>query len=208
MTKIAFIGDIHGYAPALKIALEWCQREDVGTIVGLGDYVDGYDADERCVDLVQQHFAACVRGNHDEDHSTELSTKSERWLNGLPQSIEHGEWLITHSSPRSEQADEYVRSSFDAWNCFDDCDFKRCVVGHAHEPMLYGFSNAKGFDSDALDATGEGQVLDENSRYLLVNPSLAYNRSGQQNPGFSIYESDTQRVRIVYLDLPQLDRQL
>ena len=208
MTKIAFIGDVHGYAPALEMAIQWCRRENVDTIIGLGDFVDGYDADEKCVDLIQQHFAACVRGNHDEDHANKLSLESEQWLSSLPESVEHEGWLINHSSPRSNRADEYIRSSIDAWNCFDDCDFKRCVVGHAHQAMLYRFSNAKGFDSEALDATGEGQVLDEHSRYLLVNPSLAYNRSGQQNPGFSIFESDTQRVRIVYLDLPQIDRQL
>ena len=44
MSKVAFIGDIHGYLPALELALEWCQKENVDSIVGLGDFVDGYDA--------------------------------------------------------------------------------------------------------------------------------------------------------------------
>jgi len=206
MAKTAFIGDIHGYAPALKMALQWCRTQNVDSIVGLGDFVDGYDADEECVDLVREHFATSVRGNHDEDHARELLPQSAKWLSELPESLEFAGWLVTHSSPRANQADEYIRSSIDAWNCFDDCKFNRCVVGHSHQPILYRFSEAKGFDSEALDATGDGQVLEDQFRYLLVNPSLAYNRSGQQNPGFSIFENDTQRLRFVYLDLPQVDR--
>jgi len=72
--------------------------------------------------------------------------------------------------------------------------------------VLYRFSNAKALDSEAIDATGDGQILEDGCRYLLVNPSLSYNRSGQQNPGFSIFENETQRLRIVYLDLPQIER--
>lgn len=205
MTKTAFIGDIHGYAPALEMALEFCRTENVDAIVGLGDFVDGHDADQQCVDLVRENFAACVRGNHDEYQAIELQRTSQQWLKGLPESIEYEGWLVTHSSPR-DRPDEYIRSSIEAWNCFDDCEFDRCVVGHAHQPMLYRYTDAGGFDCEALDATGNGQILDDSSRYLLVNPSLAYNRSGPQQPGFSVFESETRRLRIIYLDLPQIDR--
>ncbi len=204
MTKTAFIGDVHGYAPALKAALKLCRIENVTTIVGLGDFVGGYNADEECVNLVRKHFSVSVRGNHDEDDGRELQRQINDWLIRLPESIEHEGWLVTHSSPRTHRPDE----STDAWNCFDDCKFSRCVVGHAHQPMLFRFSDANDFEADVLDATGDGQILEEDCRYLLVNPSLAYNRSGQQNPGFSIFESDTQRLKIVYLDLPQISRKL
>ena len=207
MTKTAFIGDVHGYAPALEMAIEWCRSERVDAIVGLGDFVDGYDADEKCVQLIKEHFAACVRGNHDEHRRHELHPKSAQWLSGLPETIEFRDWLITHSSPRSNRADEYIRSSIDAWNCFDDSKFDRCVVGHTHQPMLYRYSSEKALDSDSLNARGEGQILDRGHRYLLVNPSLAYNRSGPQQPGFSVFDSATQCLKIVYLDLPQIDRQ-
>lgn len=208
MTKTAFIGDIHGYAPALESALKWCRKENVDAIVGLGDFVDGFDADEECLNLVKEHFSVCVRGNHDEDHATELLPQSAQWLNELPESIEFEGWLVTHSSPRVDRADEYIRSSVDAWNCFDDCKFNRCVVGHTHQPMLYRFSDSMDFDSESLDATGDGQTLEDGSRYLLVNPSLAYNRTGQQNPGFSVFDGETQHLKIVYLDLPQIERKL
>jgi len=205
MSKIAFIGDIHGYAPALELALEWCGKENVDLIVGLGDFIDGYDANDKCVQLVKENFAACVRGNHDEDHDQQLLPANQQWLSALPKSIDFADWLVTHSSPRY-RPDEYIKSSTDAWNCFDDCQFKLCVVGHSHHPMLYRYSAENKFDSEALDATGQGQVLDDSHRYLLVNPSLAYNRSGRQNPGFSVYDAATRRLRFIYLDLPQIDR--
>ena len=208
MTKTAFIGDTHGYAPALEMALKWCHMESVDAIVGLGDFVDGHDADEECLRLVREHFSVCVRGNHDEDHGRELLPQSAQWLSELPESIEIEGWLVTHSSPRDGRPDEYIRNSVEAWNCFDDCSFDRCVVGHSHRPMLYRFLDTNGFDSEALDATGDGLILEPGCRYLLVNPSLAYNRSGQQNPGFTVFDSDTQRLRMVYLDLPQIERKL
>lgn len=178
--------------------------ENVDTIVGLGDYVDGYDADEKCVELIKRNFSICVRGNHDEDQGRALEGSSRTWLADLSETAVLDNWLITHSSPRTQRPDEYIRTSVDAWNCFDDCEFDRCVVGHAHRPMLYRFSDAQKFDSEPLDATGDGQVLNDQDRYLLANPSLAYNRNGQQNPGFSIFDVASQRLRIVYLDLPQI----
>ena len=88
MTRTAFIGDIHGYAPALEMALERCLAEHVDTIVGLGDVIDGYNGDEECIHLVREHFSACVRGNHDEDHGmncvptlTDGSTNCQSQLN-------------------------------------------------------------------------------------------------------------------------------
>ena len=203
---IAFIGDIHGYAPALRMALERCRTENITKIVGLGDYVDGYDGDEECVELIKKHFSHSVRGNHDEFHEVALKSDTEAWLRALPEEIEVDSWLVKHDSPRKQCKDGYVRSSMDAWNCFDDCDFQRCVVGHSHQPMLYRYANEGQFDSEAVDATGDGHVLGAGYRYLLVNPSLAYNRTGTQSPGFAIFDSDTRRVRFVYLDLPSIAR--
>ena len=203
MPKTAFIGDVHGYAPALTRALEWCDANSIDAIIGLGDFVDGYDADEECIGLVKENFTFCIQGNHDEDHGKFMCNESRQWLSSLPDSIEHQGWLVTHSSPRAHHDDEYIRNSFEAWNCFDDCDFGRCVVGHAHRPMLYRYSTEQKFDSEVLDATGRGHILKQDYRYMLVNPSLAYNRTGQQNPGFSVFDSRTQRLQIVYLDMPQ-----
>ena len=76
MSKVAFIGDIHGYLPALELALEWCKKESVDSIVGLGDFVDGYDANDKCVQLVKENFTAYVRGNHDEDHDQRLPARN------------------------------------------------------------------------------------------------------------------------------------
>ena len=37
MTKTAFIGDIHGYAPALELALKWCRMKSVDGVLAAGD---------------------------------------------------------------------------------------------------------------------------------------------------------------------------
>ncbi|MDF1660259.1 MAG: metallophosphoesterase family protein [Planctomycetota bacterium] len=198
--KIAFIGDIHGYAPALREALAICEEEGVNRVVGLGDYIDGYDGNEECVALVRGSFVKAVWGNHDENHGGELSPEAADWLKHLPGTLQYDDWLVTHSSPREKRQGEFIRSPIEAWSCFDDCGFQRCVVGHAHRPMLYRFAKGRVADCDALDATGDGQILDRDSRYLFVNPSLAYNRRGNPSPGFSIFDNETQRLRIIYLN--------
>jgi predicted phosphodiesterase len=201
MTKIAFVGDIHGYAPALLKALEICQQEGVQSIVGLGDYIDGWDENEKCISLIQEHFHSFVSGNHDVAHDHDLNGEQRAWLKELPERIECFQWLVIHDSPRTE---EKIKSAVDAWGCFDDCDFQRCVVGHSHRPMLYRYNPDLVTDCDELDAVGEGVIIEPDRRYLLANPSLAYNMRYEQRPGFAIFDSESHRLRITYVDLPPI----
>lgn len=199
MTRIAFIGDVHGYAPALQEALDICREEGVTEIYGLGDFIDGYDEGDKTVKLVRETFTHSVWGNHDENHSSELKPENDHWLKQRPQSLTMHGWLITHSSPRPHRQGEKIKSAIDAWSCFDDCDFQRCVVGHAHRPRLYRYAEDRVADCDVIEIGEHEYSLNPEKRYLLVNPSLAYNRSGNPCPGFSIFDNESQTLRVIYL---------
>ena len=61
----AVISDIHGNAAALKRVLEDIKARGIDKIVCLGDIV-GYGPEPlECVDLVQEHCAWALMGNHD-----------------------------------------------------------------------------------------------------------------------------------------------
>ncbi len=202
--KTAFIGDIHGYLPALESALEICHDQQINAIVGLGDYIDGFDANDACVELARQHFDVFVSGNHDELHAGDLTKGNRDWIRSLPTELMVDSWLVTHSSPRAKRQGEYVNSSIMAWNCFDDCDFQRCVVGHAHYGQLYKFNPDRSADCDEIELTTEGIELESGVRYLLANPSLAYNRDFDRRPAFCIHDDVQASVRVVVLDVPPL----
>lgn len=202
--KIAFIGDIHGYLPALESALEICHDENIDVIVGLGDYIDGFDANDACVELARSHFDHAVSGNHDELHAGDLAPGNRDWLCGLPTELTLNGWLVTHSSPRADRQGEYVNSSIMAWNCFDDFDFQRCVVGHAHYGQLYQFNSKKSVDCDEIELTAAGIKLMPDQRYLLANPSLAYNRDFDRRPAFCILDNATSCLRVIVLEMPPL----
>lgn len=201
MTRIAFIGDVHGYAPALQEALDICREEGVTEIYGLGDYIDGYDEGDETVGWVRETFTQSVWGNHDENHSSELKAANELWLQQLPQSLDAHGWFLTHSTPRSHRQGESIKSAIDAWSCFDDCDFQRCVVGHAHRPRLYRYVPGLVVDCEVIEIAEQNHILSPDHRYLLVNPSLAYNRSGNPRPGFSVYDNESHLLRVIYLNL-------
>jgi len=63
--RTAVISDIHGNAEALRAVLDHIAAQSVDRIVCLGDIV-GYGPDPlECVDLVREHCAWALMGNHD-----------------------------------------------------------------------------------------------------------------------------------------------
>ena len=63
--RTAIISDIHANVHAFKAVLAEIQEKDVDRIICLGDVI-GYGPDPiECLDLVQEHCALTLLGNHD-----------------------------------------------------------------------------------------------------------------------------------------------
>ena len=63
--RTAFISDIHANVHAFKAVLEDVRQHDIDRMVCLGDVI-GYGPDPiECLDLVQEHCALTLLGNHD-----------------------------------------------------------------------------------------------------------------------------------------------
>lgn len=76
MSRIFAIGDIHGGLKALQQVLQRADILSSGTLIFLGDYVDGWSESAQTIDylinLSQQQNCIFIKGNHD--------TWCEEWL--------------------------------------------------------------------------------------------------------------------------------
>lgn len=164
--KRAVVSDIHGNLEALTAVLEDIRGQGITDIYCLGDMI-GYGPNPReCLDQVMR-FRACVLGNHDQaalfdpdgfnpvalqaiywtrdqlDSGTGgASAVNRRWdfLGELPRSINEGDFLFVHGSPR-EPTNEYVFPE-DVYNTRKlDALFTRiekyCFQGHTHIPGIF-----------------------------------------------------------------------
>ena len=205
--KIAVIGDIHGYLPGLIAALSAIDDVRCERIVCVGDIIDGFPENNRVVDILRgRSDIASQRGNHDEIDVPGLQPDHRRWLQSLPDHLNAEGFDFFHFSPR--RRDEKMNSVHAAWNAFDDADFANAVVGHAHIRALFRFTKGMGIQAEEISVGVHGTPLETGYRHILVNPSLSYNRSGPENPAFTIIDTDPMAMRIVNVAIPPMERHL
>lgn len=100
MKRFGLIGDVHAEDQLLAAALAYFARERVDGVLCVGDIVDGRGDVDRCVELLEKHNVAVVRGNHDRwllryemrdlPDATSLDSLSEatcRYLGRLPATL-------------------------------------------------------------------------------------------------------------------------
>ncbi len=165
--KRALISDIHANTAALRAVLNDIRQQSIGKVYCLGDIV-GYGPEPcECLDLVMDNCSVTILGNHDQAAlfdpdgfnpvalqaiywtRSELEKRNgvsdrvdERWdfLGELPRSLNEGEFLYVHGSPR-EPTNEYVFPE-DVYNqrkmdaLFDRIE-RYCFQGHTHIPGVF-----------------------------------------------------------------------
>ena len=165
--SVAIISDLHSNAFAVEAVFRRIDQLGVDSIYCLGDVV-GYGPDpEVCVDLVMEHCAFTLKGNHDWGlteplhdfnpmaqeslmwHRKRLKpglfspSKRRRWnfLTTLPDRVDRDGAVFVHASPR-DPIKEYVLKSdgfLDPEKMEDLFSrFERyCFVGHTHWPGFH-----------------------------------------------------------------------
>jgi predicted phosphodiesterase len=198
--KIGVIGDIHGYFYALTAAISMLEKTGVDEIVCLGDVIDGGEQNDQCIELLKNSSIKTVRGNHDEIYDCIITKENHQWLANLPQKITIDAWQFSHSSPRNRL--ETINDSVRAWNAFDEENFQYACVGHAHITAVFRYKTGMGIDSESCFIDGNGCIaMEQEYRYIMVNPSLAYQRSGVNKPRFSLIDTVNQQIRFYTLDM-------
>ncbi len=209
--KVAITSDIHGNRHALEAVMDAVVASGAVEMWCLGDVV-GYGADpDVCVELMREHAAICLAGNHDLAVVGELplsefsrgASLAAQWtmevmdpanisyLQSLPTSNLQEVIGLYHASPR-DPVWEYVLSALLAQLCLDAQDHRVCAVGHSH--VALSFSR-----QDGSLATGQprraGTELDLGSGEWLINPgSVGQPRDGDPRAAWLLLDLDDWRV--------------
>jgi len=197
MMKVAVISDIHGNRQAFEAVLNAVAESEATELWCLGDLV-GYGADpDACVELIRDHAAVCLAGNHDLAVTGEIpmhefsrgASLAAQWtrevmsednldfLSSLRPQGEEGMVGLYHASPR-DPVWEYVLSALLAELCLDRQSQRVCLIGHSHVALSF-------VREEGLLATGEprraGTELDISGGEWLLNPgSVGQPRDGDR----------------------------
>jgi predicted phosphodiesterase len=236
--KYAVLADIHSNILAFEAVLSDLNKKGtIDEIWCLGDIV-GYGPDpHECIDLLKKLNPFCVAGNHDwaatgkidiSDFNPEaaeaihwtkkhLTSDDIKYLDGLPLTLEKGDFTLVHGSPR-EPIWEYIISEEAANDNFKYFSSKYCLVGHSHLPLLFVYddiclniklSSSSKYHSklDKTKTNNSSNVREppsvlakiklRNGR-LIINPgSVGQPRDNDPRASYAIYDRDSSEI-IIY----------
>ena len=209
----AIIADIHSNLAAFQAVLDDIKTQGIDKIWCLGDIV-GYGPDpHECIELLRAADNICVAGNHDRaaigqleitsfnPHAAEavkwtaekLSIGDITYLKNLPESIEDGDFLLVHGSPR-EPIMEYILSISVARQNFDFFRNKYCLVGHTHVPQAYSLDKENNCTATRFLPTIK---LVTGELRLIINPgAVGQPRDGNPEASYAIYDNTTKIVQL------------
>lgn len=200
--RIAIISDIHGNKAGFDVVLKDMKSRRIDRVISLGDLVDGGDENEEVVKFMQLNNILNLRGNHDENNSCKLSSSLQDWLNECPEFVYENDIIFTHISPRPKQ--KSIKNSIEAWNVFDEVNFKLCFVGHLHFPVLFSEEN-QGIADAYSHSVDEGcHVLDLSDRYIISFGAIGYPRGGGKFLRYGIFDQNENTVEFIKLVGPLL----
>jgi predicted phosphodiesterase len=211
--RVAIVSDIHGNRHAFEAVLDDARAREVSELWCLGDVV-GYGADPNaCVELVREHCAICLAGNHDlavtgglgiEEFSrgasisakwtmTVIAPENLAYLTELQPSGVEGPYGLFHASPR-DPVWEYVLSELLAERCLDVADHRVSFIGHSHVALAFVRDDADpahpGRTAGAMREPGT--TADLRDRQWLLNPgSVGQPRDGDPRAAWLLLDTET-----------------
>ncbi len=184
--KLGILSDIHGNLPALEAVLRDCEKQDLETLICLGDVV-GYGASpNECCDLVRERCAACVMGNHDsalceitpmqffnayaraaiEWSQARIEASHKQWLGTLPFTHTLADVLFVHATPKDPGAWNYIHNPDEAAVHFAVMSPGRTAfIGHSHIPAH--FAGPEGRRIINIGAVGQPRDRNPLASYLI-----------------------------------------
>jgi putative phosphoesterase len=206
--KILVVADIHANWPALR-AIE----ESFDACLFLGDLVDYGTDPSPCIDWVQKHALAAVRGNHDHAvaqrvparggpgfrelaamtrplHWRVLTSPQLKFLARLPVTrtieLDGLRFALVHATPR-DPMDEYLLADPEGWSQrLNGINADFLCVGHTHIPFHLSLE-----------------------RVQVVNPgSVGQPRDGDPRCAYAVVENGQVQLRRVAYDIDETLRQM
>ncbi|GIX47970.1 MAG: metallophosphoesterase [Candidatus Tectimicrobiota bacterium] len=216
----AILSDIHANLEALTAVLADA-RQHAETLICLGDIV-GYNANPReCLQLVQQHCAVVIAGNHDlaaagvrpyHDFNryarqaidwtrARLTPAEVLYLRQLPRIARFGRaCLAAHGSPRD--TDEYLLTRLQFVQSFAYLqqhapEVRYCFVGHTHLPTIWRCTAAGEVEPETV--TSPRLALDPACRYLINPGSVGQPRYGEPLSTYVLFDEEALQVEFRFV---------
>jgi diadenosine tetraphosphatase ApaH/serine/threonine PP2A family protein phosphatase len=210
--RYAVLGDIHSNLTALEAVLDAILRSGVDQILSVGDVVGYGAAPSQCIELLREHEAVVVMGNHDAavvgeldsiffNHHARAAVDWTRatlrgdemaWLTCLPHTWEDEDVSLAHGSYDRPEVFTYVQTPTDADPSLELLERPVCFIGHTHVPVtmlrLADDPLRTGYTLDAEVDLGDSIVA-------LVNAgSVGQPRDDDPRTGYVLYDSETRIV--------------
>lgn len=215
--RVAILSDIHANLEALQAVLKVVKSYSPDMTVCLGDVV-GYGADPNpCCELIREHCAFCLLGNHDAaiigamDEAfyyaaarhvlrwtrDNLTDENYRWLYGLPYSRIDGDLAYFHSAPIMPSGFFYVVQNSEAQTHVQIFDRLRPLsfIGHAHLTMIFQLTAKK-----AKRAEPKHVVLREDVKFIINVGSVGQPRDRDPRACFCLWDSEAESLEYVRVE--------
>jgi diadenosine tetraphosphatase ApaH/serine/threonine PP2A family protein phosphatase len=190
----------------------------------MGDIV-GYNADPvACLQRVQDLGCPVIRGNHDDDASTDhslesmnpvaatalewtrdqLSEEQKDYLRRLRMVRQIEDFTVVHSTLDQPSNWNYVTNRFDAMSNFSYQFTQVCFHGHTHVPRVYAKK------SKVAELPPESLVIEPDTKYFVNVGSAGQPRDGDWRACYAIYDLDEKLVifRRVEYDIETTQRKI
>lgn len=188
--RTALISDIHGNYDGLLAVLADITAQSCDRIICLGDLVDGGTQSVEAVREIRDRNILTVRGNHDEygAWNDALPEDVRAFLRSLPEEIIEGSVYYTHTSPRPRRLYK-IRNEIEAWNVFEETEWRRVFVGDVHIPLIWGRRCERKVSATGYDiAYGQEFAFDAEDRYIVCVGAVGYSRDGWRRLRYVIYD--------------------
>ena len=154
------------------------------------------------VEFIRTNHIATVRGNHDEINDCHLKRDNQSWLDHLPEVLIEEDILFTHISPRIAKRE--ITNNIEAWNVFDDTDYRLYFIGHIHFPAMFGAQYDLFGEACPYQVDFDEYYLDKTDRYIISFGAIGYPRSGGKFLRYGVFDSITNKVEFIKLEGPLL----
>jgi predicted phosphodiesterase len=210
--RYAVLGDIHSNLAALEAVLEAIRGHEIDRLLSVGDVVGYGAAPSECIQLLREHEAAVVMGNHDaavvgdldtiffNQHArvavewtrAALSGEEMAWLTCLPPTWEDEFVTLAHGSYDRPEVFNYVQTPADADASLELLERPVCFIGHTHVPVcMLRYAD----DPLRTGYTHDREIDLRDAIVALVNAgSVGQPRDDDPETGYVLYDSETQVV--------------
>jgi diadenosine tetraphosphatase ApaH/serine/threonine PP2A family protein phosphatase len=214
--KYAIISDIHGNLEALESVLAEIDKQQVDSLLCLGDIIGYGPNPNECVEVIQQRAQLTLAGNHDhapigkldisyfnpwarsaiEWTAAQLKQSAIDFLLNLPLKLEVDGFTIVHATPLNPQEWNYIITIGDAAKNFTEFAGQICFIGHSHVPMVV-----------AVNGNDDYRVIRENPvkimpdmRYIINVGSVGQPRDFIPRAAYAIFDTEQQTYELFRVD--------